>query len=53
MQGNIVHEVGIWNKQAGGVFQSLARNTSIIGNVMYNGARRSGCALVGASSSCF
>ena len=39
MIGNIVKEVGIWQKQSSPWFQAVTAQTLITGNVFYNGPR--------------
>ena len=37
--GNLVREIGIWQKQSSGWFQAVTAQTEIRGNVMFNGPR--------------
>jgi hypothetical protein len=37
--GNLVHEIGIWGKETSAYFQSVACQTTIRGNVFFNGPR--------------
>lgn len=37
--GNVMHEFGVWGKQTAGFFQSVACQTNLIGNVIFNGPR--------------
>ena len=37
--GNLVHEIGIWGKETSAYFQSLACQTTLRGNVFFNGPR--------------
>ena len=37
--GNIVSEVGMWEKQSSAWFQAVTAQTNISGNVFYNGPR--------------
>eukprot|EP00937_MAST-01D_sp_MAST-1D-sp2_P007160 g7160.t1 len=37
--GNLMREVGVWGKQGAGLFQALAMETNVSGNVIFNGPR--------------
>ena len=37
--GNLVHEIGIWGKETSAYFQSVACQTTLRGNVFFNGPR--------------
>lgn len=39
IEGNIIHEIGLYTKQVSAVFQSLAMETTIRGNILFNGPR--------------
>ena len=39
IKGNHMHEVGVYGKQTSCIFQAIAANSTIIGNVCYNGPR--------------
>ena len=40
VDGNLIHELGVFTKQTAGFFQALAINTTVSGNVVFNGPRR-------------
>ena len=37
--GNLMHEIGIWGKETSAYFQSVVAETTLRGNVMFNGPR--------------
>lgn len=39
IEGNLAHEIGVWVKQAGALYQGLTAETTVRGNVFFNGAR--------------
>jgi hypothetical protein len=39
VSGNLIHELGVFTKQTAGFFQALAVNTTVSGNVIFNGPR--------------
>ena len=39
VEGNHIHDIGIYGKQTSGYFQTLSAHNTIRGNVMYNGPR--------------
>ena len=39
VEQNLIHEVGVWEKQSAAYFQAKSCNNRIVGNIIYNGPR--------------